>query len=345
MEFTKEQIADIKKSFRMFPIELEPRISTLSKPLIIISACPGWQSRYWGPPEVYPIMPPGYKEGELRYPAVPWSIEEQARADIEAMKAGAAGLHHHPRDPETGVGKSMASNGVLLKTQAYDLVFEELDAITIDHTWLLTSDHSIDYITHAKENLELGKGNKYCQGALIMWPPGISYPDNYEKAVQDGVNFMEENHIKPVHKVRSALHLRELKRLLIDKGVKMRKPLIIAHDMGHPNGWPMDIDPWMPIDLISALEQTKERIPGCVLSVEVGGRNWLPILITAILAGVDMVRVGMEDCFWMYPHKEDIIQSNLEIIKKTVDFCRLIGREIASTIEAREILGIERTST
>lgn len=90
--------------------------------------------------------------------------------------------------------------------------------------------------------------------------------------------------------------------------------------------------------------QAKERLPDCIISIETGGRNWLPITITAILAGVDLMRVGMEDCYWMYPHRDDIIRSNTQAIKKTVDFCHRIGRETATIRQAREILGIELTS-
>jgi uncharacterized protein (DUF849 family) len=328
----------------MLPIELEPRITTLAKPLIIESACPGWQPKYWGPPDLYPGKPPGYQEGGIRFGAVPVSIVEQATADVEAVRAGAAALHHHPRDPKTGMTASMTPNDSALKAEAYELVFKEVDAVTLEHTWRYTADGSLDYVMKIQELLELGKGNRYCQGALVMWPPAKSYPPNYEVSVQKGVRFMEENHVKPINKVRSAFNVREMKRVLIDTGIMTQKPFIVAHDMGHPFGWPMDIDPWMPIDLISSVMQTKERIPDCIVAVETGGRNWLPITLTAILAGVDLVRVGIEDCYYMYPHRDDIIQSNTETVKKMVDFAHMIGREVATPEQARGIMGIELTS-
>ena len=83
------------------PIELEEKINVLDKPLIMECACPGWQPRQWGPPRAYPTEKPlGYKEGGIRYPAVPCSIEDQAQAVIEAVKAGTAAVHIHPRDPK-----------------------------------------------------------------------------------------------------------------------------------------------------------------------------------------------------------------------------------------------------
>jgi uncharacterized protein (DUF849 family) len=118
---------------------------------------------------------------------------------------------------------------------------------------------------------------------------------------------------------------------------------VLVHDMGHPNGWTMDIDPWWPIDMITSLETSKERIPNSVIGVYSGGRNWMRITMMAILAGVDLVRVGIEDCYWMYAHRDDVIQRNIDAVNKITDFCKLIGRRVASPTEAREILGIERT--
>ena len=112
------------RSARKYPIDLEEKIGTLDKPLILECACPGWQPKFWGPPRAYPIRkPPGYKEGGLRFPAVPCEIEEQAQVIIESVKAGAAGVHIHPRDPEDCI----AINDVQLMKQVYDKIFEEVD--------------------------------------------------------------------------------------------------------------------------------------------------------------------------------------------------------------------------
>ncbi len=69
----------------------------------------------------------------------------------------------------------------------------------------------------------------------------------------------------------------------------------------------------------------------------------MPITMTAILAGVDFVRVGIEDIYWMYPHQDEVIQNNLDAVRKITDFCKLIGRRIAGVDEARKIMGIKKT--
>jgi len=325
------------------PIELEKRINTLDKPLILECACPGWQPKYWGPPRAYPVKkPPNYEENGLRYPAVPCTIEDQAQEIINAAKAGAVAAHIHPRDPKDCMG---THDPKMLKA-VYDKIFEEVDVISSQHTWQRTDEDEVDYVgSYSKSMLDLADGgNRYCQGAVVLWPPVDAFPRKYKKYVQDGVRFMEERGIKPFHKIRSSYGARELKRVLIDTGVMKKKPYVLIHDMGHPFGWPMDMDPWMPVDLITNIVQTKQRLgEEHVIGVFSGGRNWMPITMTAILAGVDFVRVGIEDYYWMYPHKDEVIHSNLECIKKIVDFCGLIGRRLAGVEEARNILGVELT--
>ena len=324
------------------PIELEERIETLAKPLIIECACPGWQPRNWGPPRVYPVKKPlGYQEGGVRYPAVPVTIEDQVRESVLAIKAGAAALHIHPRDPKDGMG-SYSSN---LLAQVYDGIFSEVDAIASQAPWRRTDDGTIDFIEDMEELLELGEGNRYCQGAVVLWPPTDSYPSNYARSVQDGIRFMEKHDVKPIHKLRGTYHVRNMERVLLDTGVITQMPLLLVHDMGHPFGWPLDQDPWVPLDMVTSIMQTKQRMPkDSVIGVFSGGRNWMPITMTAILMGVDMVRVGIEDTYWMYPHRDEVIQRNMDCVNKIVDFCSLIGRRIAGVDEARKILGMKLTS-
>ena len=79
-------MAEFSKDFvtSFFPVDAEPPIKTMDKPVIIECACPGFQ-----------------KAGE-RYPAVPISIGDQINEISESVEAGAALVHIHPRDPKTG---------------------------------------------------------------------------------------------------------------------------------------------------------------------------------------------------------------------------------------------------
>src|SRR3990170_2717832 len=87
-EGVEENIEDILvRITSAHPIELEERIDTLAKPLILECACPGWQPRNWPPARAYPVRKPiGYEEGGVRYPAVPHTIEDQVRECVLAVK-------------------------------------------------------------------------------------------------------------------------------------------------------------------------------------------------------------------------------------------------------------------
>lgn len=338
----KEEI--ISTIARRHPIELEERMDTLDSPVIIECASPGWQPDEWPPESAYPDgeLPPNYTEaGDTRYSAIPCSIEEQADTLIEAIEGGCATTHVHPRDP----ADCLATDDVSLLAQIYDRVFEEADPITVQHAWQLTDDGSVDYVEIAKEKLEhAGGSNKYIQATVVLWPTFDFYPDNYAAKVAEGVEFFREHDITPIHKVRSEYNTRKLHRELERAGLMDEDPLCVFHDMGHPFGWPLDQDPWMPIEMISALEGTKQRFPDdTVIGVCSGGRNWLPITIEAIMRGVDYVRVGVEDYYWMYPHRDEVIQHNIDCVQKIVQACEILGREVATPEQAREIMGVTRT--
>lgn len=333
----EEILAQIIKKF---PVDLEPRINTLARPVVLEVACPGWQPRMWPPKRAYPKLPPGYVEGGVRYRAVPFTIEDQVSNLVQAVKAGCAAIHVHARDPQD----SLTTEDPNIQQAVFDGVFAQVDCITNQHTWLVTEDGRLDYVAHAKEMVERAHGNRYCQGAVVLWPPGESYPPEYLKSVHEAIEFFAEHKIKPTHMLRNSYGTRKLHRTLIETGLDQNTPHVLVHDMGHPYGWPMDSDPWMAMDMITSLQQTKERIPNSVIGVFSGGRNWLPITLQAILLGVDFLRVGIEDIYWLYPHKDEVIPSNIDCVNRIVTFCNLIGREIATPEQARQILGIVRTS-
>lgn len=64
----------------------------------------------------------------------------------------------------------------------------------------------------------------------------------------------------------------------------------------------------------------------------------LPVNIMSIIKG-GHVRVGIEDNIW-YDHERTKSATNLELVKRLVDFSRSIGREIATAAEARGIIGL-----
>ena len=61
-----------------------------------------------------------------------------------------------------------------------------------------------------------------------------------------------------------------------------------------------------------------------------------PFAAVAIILGFDYIRIGMEDLGYMYPHRDERIDRNADMVRKVADVARALGREIATPREARE---------
>lgn len=311
----------------MFPVEKEARIPTMDKPLIIESACPGWQI------------------GGARFPAIPISIADQIKEQVESVKAGAVIVHVHARDPKTGEAQM---NHKLL-AEVLDGIFDKAgDCITFTHSWYPVPNSEVDCIIGTEELIKLGDGNKYVQGSLMV-PVGyrVREQSSYVSArgLIAGIKWMEAHQVKPVYQLMDTYSHLNFKRYLFDQGVATWKPHIMNIQIGKHEAHAVNQDPWSYLQLITSMNMIKGNIPQSIIGVYPGGRNWLPIVTMAILTGADVVRVGIEDCYWLYPHKDEVIKKNSDVVKMTVEIARILGRRVVTDAnEARKILGIKLTS-
>jgi 3-keto-5-aminohexanoate cleavage enzyme len=106
---------------------------------------------------------------------------------------------------------------------------------------------------------------------------------------------------------------------------------------GFNHATPVGPDPWNYVNVMSLYQTLPEN---GVRGFCAGGRNWLPFTVLGIMMGVDMVRVGMEDSVFVYPHQDRKLKSSAEAVELVVGIAQSMGREIATPAEAREILGI-----
>jgi 3-keto-5-aminohexanoate cleavage enzyme len=67
--------------------------------------------------------------------------------------------------------------------------------------------------------------------------------------------------------------------------------------------------------------------------------NYLTTL--ALLLG-HHVRVGMEDTVWKWPHRDELIKNNIETYLSTKQIVELLGREIVTPNEWREMLKMRK---
>jgi 3-keto-5-aminohexanoate cleavage enzyme len=317
-EFTPERVA------AHFPIEKEAKIMTMDRPVIIESACPGWQV------------------GGNRFPAVPISIKDQIRETVDSIRAGAVAVHMHPRDPKTG---NAQANPKLL-AQILGAVFEEVgDFVMLSHTWAAHA--LVDYVVETSELLELGEGNRYCQGSVVLRSGHLSATGTFHPAerVKEGVKFLEDNDVKPIFQLYDTYVLADFKKKVLDEGLAKKKPYIFNLHMGKHHSHTIHKDPWSYMQLITNYNMVLDTVEDSIVGVYPGGRNWLPILVMGLLMGTPLVRVGIEDCYWIYPHKDEVIKKNSDMVVLAREIAERLGRRVVTDPdEARQILGLKLTS-
>lgn len=311
---------------RFFPVQKESRIPTMDQPVIIETACPGWQP-----------------DGDY-YPAVPDTPEETTAELIDSVNAGAAAIHVHPRD-ETGTPQM--TNDELFR-EVVDPVFEKCgEIITLSHTWKQGKNGHNDYVTMASDLLDAGEGNKYCQGAVVL-PPGrqSSSAGNHSlSSIREAVRFYEENDIKPFFQIHDTHVTYDLKHHVFDAGDVTWEPYMMNLNIGKHHTHAIHQNPWAYYQLLTSKGMIEDTFENCIVNIQAGGRNWLPITVLGMLAGATVFRVGVEDTYWLYPHRDDLVPKNSEIVELTVELAEALGREVITDPDkARDYLGLKYTS-
>ncbi|MBM4326396.1 MAG: 3-keto-5-aminohexanoate cleavage protein [Deltaproteobacteria bacterium] len=254
-------------------------------------------------------------------PNVPYSPKEIADEALRCWKAGAAVVHVHVRDPETGAPAFEQS----LFAEVVERIRSESDMLIS----LTTSGFNITGSDVGKQRLmpvELGPdlcsldvGTLNFRGGRVF----INPPDWVETAAKT----MKEAGVKPELEVFDLGHIRQAKDL-VSRGL-IEPPAYFQLCMGIP---------WGIEDSVEALLDMRRRLPsGCQWSCLGVGPMQLSITTHATLMG-GHVRVGFEDN--LYLRRGVKAESNAQFVERTVKLAEMLDRGIATCSEARQILGI-----
>lgn len=98
-----------------------------------------------------------------------------------------------------------------------------------------------------------------------------------------------------------------------------------------------------PRQMIQGLTRIVDSIldidPDSIISVCAAGRPSVYLVTLAMLMGLH-VRLGMEDTVWRYPHRDELITSNLEQLEAVIAIAEQLGRYPMSGARYRSLLGI-----
>ncbi len=268
---------------------------------------------------------------------VPITPKQIAASAIEAAKAGAAVAHIHVRDPATGA----ASRDIALYREVVERVREADTDVVLNLTAGMGGDLVLgspeaplplnaaltdmagaeERVAHVTEllpeicTLDCGSMN-FAAGDYVMTnTPGML------RAMARRVQALG---VRPEIEVFDTGHL-VLARQLIKEGL-INDPVMIQLCMGVPYGAPDD-----PSTLMAMVHNLP---PGCMFSAFAIGRNQLPYVALAAIAGGN-VRVGLEDNIYL-SHKR--LATNGELVERAVSILAAMNVRVVGPAEVRRKL-------
>jgi uncharacterized protein (DUF849 family) len=281
-------------------------------------------------------------------PHLPITPNDIAASAIEAAEAGAAIIHLHARDPETG--KPTQNPDLFMQflpriKQATDAVLN----LTTGGGIGMTLDERLAPAHRAKPevtSLNMGSMNfsvaqlagKYDDWKHDWERPYIEgtwraiYPNSFEMIERIMIEVGQAYGTRFEFECYDIGHLYNLK-LFVDRGL-VKPPFLIQGIFGISGGIGGDLDNLM------FFKQTADRLFGSDyrLSAFGIGKQQMPFLTMAALLGGN-VRVGLEDSLFIGRGK--LATSNAEQVLKIRSILEALGLEIATPQEARQILGLK----
>ncbi|QUW94765.1 3-keto-5-aminohexanoate cleavage protein [Streptomyces sp. V17-9] len=272
-------------------------------------------------------------------PHVPVAPEQIARNAVEAAAAGAAVVHIHVRDPETGdpsrdpklyreVVERVKETGTdvvinLTAGMGGDLVVDPDDPLThLPGTDLVGG---LDRLPHVEDllpdicTLDCGSLN-FGDGSNLY----VSTPD----MLRAGARRIQELGVRPELEIFDTGQLWFAKQLLAE-GL-LDDPTVFQLCMGIP--WGAPADPGVLQSMVNMLPD------GARWASFALGRMQMPWVAQSILLG-GHVRVGLEDNLYLGKGNK---ATNAQLVERAVSITESIGARVATPDEARELLGLRK---
>jgi len=275
-----------------------------------------------------------------RSPHVPRSPQQIAESAIAAAKAGAAVVHCHVRDPETGA----PSRDLALYREVTDRVRDSATDVVLNLTAGMGGDvifgtpeaplplsNSTDMVGATERvahvaaclpeicTLDCGTMN-FAEADYVMTnTPGMLTAMGQQ---------MTDLGVKPEIEAFDTGHLWYAKQLVKD-GV-LDAPALVQLCMGVPWGAPDDLNTFMAM---------VNNIPeGWTFSAFGLGRNQMPYVAAAVLAGGN-VRVGLGDNLML---ERGVLAENHQLVEKAAGIVENLGARVIGPEDVRTKLGLTK---
>ncbi|MCJ8052451.1 3-keto-5-aminohexanoate cleavage protein [Shinella curvata] len=274
-------------------------------------------------------------------PHVPRSPKQIAESAIDAAKAGAAVVHCHVRDPETGAPSR--------RNDLYREVTERIRDAEVDVVLNLTAGMGGDMIFgNTEQPLPLNPVGTDMVGATervshvaeclpeictldcgtMNFSLGDYVMTNTPSMLRAMGKMMTDLGVRPEIEAFDTGHLWFAKQL-VEEGV-IEDPVLIQLCMGIPWGAPDDLNTFMAM-----VNNVPANWTFSAFSI---GRNAMAYPAASILAGGN-VRVGLEDNLYVGKGQ---LATNAQLVEKAVNVVESMGARIIGPAEVREKLKLQK---
>ena len=276
-----------------------------------------------------------------RSPHVPRSPDQIANSAIDAARAGAAIVHCHVRDPETGapsrdpalfreVTDRIRSSDVdvvlnLTAGTGGDLTFGDVETpmqLDAENTDMAGATERMAHIRECLPEictLDCGSMN-FGDGTYVM--------TNTTEMLRAMGRMMTELGVKPEIEAFDTGHLWFAKQLVAEG--TLASPALVQLCMGVPWGAPNDLN-----TLMAMVNAIPDDWQWSAFSL---GRDQMPYAAAAVLAGGN-VRVGLEDNLML---DKGVLATNAQLVDRAVSLVENMGAKVIGPQAVREKLGLTK---
>ncbi len=267
------------------------------------------------------------KDKNPNQPITPDEIRNSAR---ECLEAGASTVHIHVRDDE---GYNVLSldrfRAVIepLKRDYPDLAVDGCLVPALEGEW-----DEMKRVLNAKllDGAPINTTATYIGDSLFVKPA----PVMIEK-----VRLIVESGAVPEIAVYTDADVGNADRFLIRSGL-IKTPAVWLILPALPGCSPMDNPRQMVEGLMRTVTTIRDIDENGMIMVCAAGRASMYVATLAAAMGLH-IRVGMEDSYWLWPHREDLIQSNRQTFELGAKLADVLGRRVATRAEYRQMLGVK----
>jgi uncharacterized protein (DUF849 family) len=268
-------------------------------------------------------------------PHVPVTPQDIADSALEAAKAGAAIVHIHVRDPQTGQG----ARDFALYEEVVTRIRESKQDVIIN----LTAGMGADFIPSNEDPGQAGEGSDMADAharvahVLDLRPElctldcgSMNYADSAYVATPEQLRVMagliSEAGVKPEIECFELGHI-WMAQTLIQEGL-IPSPPMFQLCMGIPFGAPAT-----PENLLTMRNNLPRDAVWAAFAI---GRLQMPFVAQSALMG-GHVRVGLEDNLYL---SKGVQATNAQLVDKASRILSDLGGKVAGPAEARDILGL-----